>query len=148
MYDGNPWLLFIKAITATWLLAFCIFLVHHYDGKLFPVVDAPRTEIHNFRADPDYSNASLFDGSFVKIRDCTFTDLTWYYGTEERSVSVRVEFTEKPIIRDAGLHQANNWRVFLDEENIMNNSYAFAYHDCYGGWLWETKTLFYIGSKK
>jgi hypothetical protein len=134
----------IKYLTATWMLGLSLFFMYHYDGILFPVVDAQQTKLENMRPEFSATTMTTVDGYFVKTRDCVFTDLKWYYGNQERSVSVIVEFTGKPVIRPIGDYKFKDWRIYLDADNIRHNSYAYAYHDCYNGWLWTTKSLFYM----
>ena len=60
-------------------------------------------------------------------------------------VTIPADFEDRPVIRPVREgHRFERLAVKLtDADDILNRSIVYVYHDCYNGWLWNTKTLFH-----
>lgn len=144
---GAKWfvLSLITVMTAASLFRFAA----EIDGSLLPVIsDVEITDIE--RVDPMKPAPVNIYGSFFKRRDCPLQDINWYFGLRSSSstgVAVKTELGE-PTATKPGLQSFGPLEVVMSESSIRNNSYATATHDCYGGWLWKTTTVFWDSNTK
>ena len=135
------------------------------DGIIYPVT----TEVQITSVTPYTEKTAIsIAGDFIKLRNCQYKRIEWYYGSRDNrsdtSVLVRAFFEDRPTVRPTGSNHFDNLVLFLSESDMQYNSYAYVYHDCYhyslpnikignirlsdfGFSLWETKTLFYDSSK-
>ena len=105
------------------------------EGALFPAVtDFEITRIE--QAGPLYSRIW---GTFDRPRaECNFAGLSWYLGTRERSSIAIVTFEEGAAVRPGGGTTFGPWLIQLTPEQVEQNSYAVALHQCHP--LWMTRT--------
>lgn len=123
-------------------------LAYRFDGQFFPVVSDLKISAATIR--PYYGRRggwSFIGGEFEKYRGrCVFQGIEWYF-TDNREirrsqgVQVAANFEDKPQVRLGGKQDFTNLAVRLSEkEDIFKHSYIEVIHDCYNGWLWQTRT--------
>jgi len=135
-----------------WLLLILTALAYRYDGKVFPVTEIAKIEQNDIRIHDERTSGWLhLSGSFHKKRNCVYKGIEWFIldpATEVERVPVLARFEDKPEIRDEGYHEFNRLAVNIEDPRlVIEDSKAFVYHDCYGGWLWETRSAFYDSRK-
>ena len=106
------------------------------EGDNLPVVN--NTEITKIEKDGNYT---LIWGESYKLRECSFENIKWRFGDSEYSINVSLDILEPSKIREGGRFTFGPWRVHLTEEQLINSSFAIAYHDCHVGY--QTQTIFY-----
>lgn len=124
------------------------------EGILFPVT----TQLQIIDIIEDSNDFSRVYGDFKKLRDCDIKKVEWFYGdrmnifqnetvveTKTGSDFISNETASKLSV---GQNQSNYLMVRLSQESILNNSYAYVYHKCYGPISWTTRTLFYDSDLK
>lgn len=131
-----------------WLFLIAFALIYRFDGYLFPVVETMhQIQEEDITKHSHRKNWLVVSGNFIKKRNCVFTGIEWFMldpQTEAERVRILVRFEDKPEIRDTGHQEFSELAINLDDpEIILQDSKAYVYHDCYGGLLWETRTLFY-----
>lgn len=143
----------IKFSILPYILALSLYLWVGVEGSIVPVTTEFNIETISTTYDSAGFQASVLTGTFTKLRNCEFKELTWYYGTRENrlsSVGVKSIFTSAPQVRSTGEQYLASLYVYLPRSDVMNNSFAYVTHSCYNlslgtndFTLWTTKTLFY-----
>lgn len=135
---------------AIWSFLIFMALFYRFDGSWFPVTSLVRFDETDIRFYLDKPGGwSLISGEFDKYRNCVFRGIEWNYTSEKNQgvvmVSIPADFEDRPVIRPVrDRHQFERLAVQLaNPDDIINHSIVYVYHDCYNGWLWNTKTLFY-----
>lgn len=147
-------------IHTVWILSILIAFFFIFDGTVNPVVTPMIIDENGFELINQADNESLpwyrVNGVFEKKRECQLISLQWFYGNIDlRSSQNRIPVATlvnpnrvpvgEPIDLSTGNHATVNLQVKLTPENILNNSYAYVYHDCYPflPFNWYTRSIFY-----
>ena len=136
----------IAVITALVLLSIITFkpLLPEVEGNFFPVTIG--THISSVEKHPEWDGWTIVEGRTNKIRNCDFTSISWYLGTERGARSkAQIRFLESTKDRPAEPFQWGPWAVQLTPSQLFENSSAVVIHDCHPGWF--TKTLFWSSSE-
>lgn len=108
------------------------------EGKLRPVVVS--TELTQVR--PIDDTHSMIYGTSRKVRNCAFLRMEWYFGDPNgEHVLVPLEIMEPATIRGDGEFRFGPWRLNLDKDFIMKETFALVYHKCHP--FWTTITPFW-----
>lgn len=87
---------------------------------------------------------------FRKVRDCRYLSISWYVGQPTKDFrQVRVQtITDDAALSDhynpsrpLGLSNAGPWRVAIEMDDLLENSFAVLSHQCHP--FWVTTTNFY-----
>jgi hypothetical protein len=132
----------------TWLTAISLVLLYRFEGDIYPVTSMANLNASEIRPHPHKPGWSLLSGDFDKYSNCVFLGLQWNFVAAENLevllVAVPSEFEGPPVHRIQGHQEFDLLAVKLvDTHDIMRNSVVYVYHDCYNGWLWNTRTVFY-----
>lgn len=103
------------------------------EGYLFPVVTEFKIE--------EVSQDSRVRGTFLKMRECQFREVTWYLTDGETKIPVSLTFEDGPKIRHEGRESYGPWHVGIPSDRIRSESYVVVEHRCHP--LWPTKTKLY-----
>jgi len=107
------------------------------EGNLMPVV----TDVEITRAEQISATETRIWGRFNRARDCPFVSIDFYLGNKQRSSKALLRFEEPSKVRDAGITEFGPWVVQLTLEQLEENSYSVASHQCHP--FWETETDFH-----
>lgn len=113
------------------------------DGQISPVTT--ELKIDDFRENkPQEALDVIATGTILRAESCSWRKTEWYLGTPDKSAFVKFGYYDKPQLRDNGDHTWRFW-IRLSKRDLLDNSYALVYHQCYGGWTADTITTHYIG---
>lgn len=130
----------------------CLFVLIHLlvfwapavDGWMSPVISQFSIRFE----ETDTPNTTRLFIDFRKDRDCAFRRLEWYLGEPGKNnipLTAIYEF-QPPIVRGGAYYEGWGPVDLLIGKNLfVRNTFAVTVHDCYNGWLWETRTLVYMG---
>ena len=108
------------------------------ETRYFPVL----TPMHIVAVRPA-PGGSLVDAEAQKLRDCSWRQTLWYFGTRN-GLSVPLpgmELREPPTLRGVGKVHWDNIFIPLPPEDIPN-TFGDAYHACWP-WGWWTRSEIY-----
>lgn len=112
--------------------------VGRLEGMVYPVVGEATLE---YVSGYDVTNHRA---TAPKYRECRWVKTQWFLGKlGGRAVQVEMQHDDPPKLRGVGLLSWDSISISLSSRQVEANSYALVTHDCYGGWLWETQSVFY-----
>lgn len=148
----KSYLLTIKILMAMMIASWAGLAMYIYiakiDGRVNPVI--VDFEITDIRLNINDDDASMVSGRYVKVRDCEFDSIEWFFKTSDSGkdrvsvVARNIEYFQLPP-REIGPHEFASLFVELTENEILKFSEAYVYHNCYDlppifpKWLTETK---------
>lgn len=132
------------------IAAFCLMGVVWYapgylsiaQGNLWPVVSPIVLSQSTPTGPPPHRHT--WSGASDKYLDCDYIlgSVQWFNGSiDGRAQEVTAYFLDAPEIRDVGTLEWDALVIYLDPYEVLNNSYAYVWHDC--GQPWPVRTLFY-----
>jgi hypothetical protein len=131
-----------------WTVLLVGILSYRFDGEIFPAVsqlDIDYTSIRTYgELGPEWT---IFNGSFTDLRDdCVYVGMEWFtveQGTMIGTVIAPAHLLDPFVATQTDSQNFKQLTVRILSDKLVNDSSADIYHDCYGGWLWLTKTNFY-----
>lgn len=112
------------------------------EGGLFPVVGPASLELVR-----EVDGVTLYAAEAEKLRDCEWVRTEWFLGDiDGRAAQADMRHLDPPEVRTPGALSWDAIEVDLTDRQVRRNSYAYVYHKCHGDWLWETRSLFFLGS--
>ncbi len=108
--------------------------------KLDPVVS--RSVITHIERN-DVLEEMLFWGEATKLRQCNYDHVEWFSGDPNGAHSrLTMEIKENGAINNKGDKFAfGPIKVYINEYQLRNNTFAVVYHDCH--WFWLSQSVFY-----
>lgn len=115
-----------------------------FDGYFFPVI----TNVELISVEPSENGGVDVQTSYHKARQCDHIRTDWFIGRPGQAFLTTSQLVNAPD-RAAGVGEdgISHRSIRMSEVNFLENSFAVTVHDCYGGWLWETETLYWDRSK-
>lgn len=147
-------------VHTVWIFSIIVALFFVLDGKVNPVVKPLIIDQAGLELITGLDNSPIpwyrVTGTFEKIRNCQLVNLQWFYGNINEGsnqnytpVATLINPNNTPYSEptdlSVGEHSTINFQIKLNSEDILNNSYAYAYHNCYPflPFNWHTRSVFY-----
>ena len=110
------------------------------DGYFNPVMGLAEIDLVEFSG----GSSTIVSAEAEKRRNCKWLRTEWYLGALNGSAAkVFARHRDKPQVRLTGVLRWDEIEIGLSWKQIQSNSYALVYHDCYNGWLWKTRSVFF-----
>lgn len=108
------------------------------EGRLWPVKhDAVLINVRPI------GDAVRFDGVAQKSRDCELDHVEWFFVYGDTEQELDLVRRGRPQFTGLGIYRFYNWELFITQTELLNNTYALAYHRCHP--FYKTISVFFKG---
>lgn len=115
------------------------------ESKFLPVVTSSKITRIQEISDPTNiaETGLLFWGEAQKLRECQYDHTEWFSGDPNGAHSrLTIEVKGKPVISKKGdTFEYGPIKVYINEVQLRNNTFAVVYHRCHAVWL--SQSTFY-----